>query len=215
MPDPIIIKAINTSSLANAFNVGFGNVVVLRNLLNPYKIPPTPKKASSTDYPAMPYNAPDQGVSMSSFGTQVMTNITFKSVSYTNLITNTTITTPEVVYELVLMSVNQDKNIVKSDLQGLDGSIKEYIGQKDFAVVINGIINGGNGIFPRSDMSALTTVMNAPVAFPIVCQYLNDAGIYNLVIASYSYGQEAGGYSKQPFTLNCISDKLTILELSN
>jgi hypothetical protein len=48
----------------------------------------------------------------------------------------------------VLLSVSRAKKIVKTEIQGRNGTVKEYIGDDDAAVEITGMICGTNGHYP-------------------------------------------------------------------
>jgi hypothetical protein len=41
---------------------------------------------------------------------------------------------------------------------------------------------------------------------PLICTYLNNLDIHFIVVTDLQLGQEAGGYSKQAFTIQAISD---------
>ena len=76
----------------------------------------------------------------------------------------------------------------------------------DYQVNINGIITGANGVHPADTVTELKKMLDAPVAIPVVSSFLNRLGIYNIVVNDYSIPQVAGGYSKQDFSINAISD---------
>ncbi len=58
-------------------------------------------------------------------------------------------------------------------------------------------------------------MLDAPVPIPVASEYLNNMGIYYLVVESYELGQEAGGYSYQTFTISTLSDYPQELRLTN
>jgi hypothetical protein len=132
------------------------------------------------------------------------------TVTYTD-INGKQITTPEVTYDTVLLVVSQAKKIITTEIQGRDGTVKEYIGLDDYEVSINGIIVGSNGSYPVNQMADLKRVLDAPVAIPVACTYLNNLGIQSLVIKEYTINQEAGSYSKQDFNITAMSE--TAIEL--
>jgi methionyl-tRNA formyltransferase len=152
----------------------------------------------------------------SPLGTPVYADITFKAVTYTAP-DGKVYNTEKQTYITVLISVTIPKIIIKTQIQGSDGSIKEYIGQDDAQVSINGVITGSNGEYPSEDVAKLNNMIQARVPIPVVCEFLNSnsMGIYNLVIESASLPQEAGRISQQAFTLNCISDTPTEIDFIN
>lgn len=150
-----------------------------------------------------------------SLTTPVFTDLEFQSVTYETNIKGRFITTPNIKYYTVLLGVTQAKKIVKTEIQGRDGTVKEYIGMDDYGITINGVITAGNGYSPASDVSQLKQILDAPIPIPVASAYLNNLSITNLVIESYELAQEAGGYSYQTFTINAISDVPVELRLSN
>jgi hypothetical protein len=108
--------------------------------------------------------------------------------------------------DLVLMNVNQSKNIVATHIPGRDGTVKEYVGMDDYNITINGIIVGTPGHYPIDEVNALHQVAKANVPIEVVSTYLANLDIYSLVIKDFSYNQEPGGWMKQNFTIQAISD---------
>lgn len=156
-------------------------------------------------------NAKDAELYTSALGTPVVINLKFASVEYTDLLTGRQKFTSELTFDTVLCTVSQAKRIVRTEIQGADGTVKEYIGLDDYSVQINGIICGDNGRYPATEVNALKQMLDAPVAVPVISSFLNRLGIYNVVVMDYAIPQEAGGYSKQDFSITALSD--TPLEL--
>lgn len=108
--------------------------------------------------------------------------------------------------ETVLISLNQSKNIVKTQIQGRAGTIKEYVGLGDYSLSINGILTGSNGSYPKDQLMALKTVLTAPISIPVVSWYLQMFDIDFIVIDGFDADQAEGAYSQQAFTINACSD---------
>lgn len=140
-------------------------------------------------------------------GTPVVTDIVLQGGSYTNGETGKVITFPEIVLVTVLVTMSQPKRIIRTEIQGRDNTVKEYIGMDDYQITINGTIPGANGIFPYEDVADLHSLLRAPVTIKVVSAYLQLFDIFNIVVLDFSFDQEAGGISQQNFTINCISDK--------
>lgn len=118
-------------------------------------------------------------------------------------------------YEAVLITVSQAKKIVTTEIQGRDGTIKEYIGMDDYEVVVNGVITGKNGQRPFGEILALKKMLDAPIAIEVASAYLQTLGINYLVVESYSLEEQEGGYSYQNFSISFKSDVRQELELTN
>jgi hypothetical protein len=116
----------------------------------------------------------------------------------------------------VLMSVTIPKKIVRTEIQGRDGSVKEYIGQGDYSVSVNGIICGSNGHYPIDEVKALKKIIDAPIPIVVTSWYLQNLDIDMLVIADGAeISQDSGGYSYQQFSIPCISDIPIELKISD
>lgn len=147
----------------------------------------------------------DKELYKSMLGTPVMADLTFKGERYINH-RGQTVTFEDVRLETVLINVSQPKRIIKTEVQGRNGTVKELISQDDSQVTINGIITGSNGHHPADEIIALKNVLNAEIAIEVVSRYLQNLDIYNLVVENWDMVQDPGGYSYQRFTINCISD---------
>jgi hypothetical protein len=157
------------------------------------------------------YN-PDEPVSVSMLGTPVYSNLDVQGGSYTDNNGNT-ITYPSLTLDAVLFVVTQSKNIVITNIQGRNGSIKEYIADDDYNVTITGIIAGGNNVYPKNEVLALKKVLDSPTAININSWFLNQFGVHTIVIKDYNFGQEAGRNSQQAFSISAISDVPVILQI--
>lgn len=149
----------------------------------------------------------DKALYSSVLGTPVFANLKFLAVEYIDPKTGYHKFTEELIFDTVLLTINQAKKIIKTEIQGGDGTVKEYIGLDDYHVIINGIICGGNGHYPIDEVLSLKKMLDCPFEIPIVNTFLNAMGIHYLVIDDYSLPQEAGGYSQQNFTINALSDE--------
>jgi hypothetical protein len=121
-------------------------------------------------------------------------------------------------FEQALCTVTRKKNIVKTNIQGLDGSRKEVTGADDFQITITGVICGENGMYPQDKVNALHKFLelkDATNPIDVVSAFLNNIfGIYSIQIEDYNLPQTAGSISKQEFTINAISDRPVQLNIS-
>jgi hypothetical protein len=192
-------------------------------ILNGKELPPTPpdySKAGQLGY------SPDEPIGgLSVLGTPVYSNLKIYGFSFTdnqgNLQTlpndqygsgqnaNTRIGSNNGHYQLfdsVLITLTQPIRVVKTEIQGRDGTVKEYIGKDDAQLVINIGIFGKNGVYPASEVQKLKRWLDAPLSKKITAWWLNDLGINNIVVTDYTMPQVEGGYSYQLFSINAISD---------
>lgn len=193
MTRPLIISAVNTVAFLRKLGVPTSTPVIKND--NPYqgRIP------QGED--------PDPAMYLSSLGTPVVADIVFEGGTYTDDETGRQVTFQSVTLATVLVAMSQPKRIIRTEIQGRNGSVKEYIGMDDYQISITGMITGPNGVYPFQEVAALHEILKAPITIPVVSAYLQLFDIFSLVITDYSFEQEPGGYSKQTFTINAISDK--------
>ena len=141
----------------------------------------------------------------SELGTQVMADVTFKSVSWTDVKGKRHVTKQQ-TFQAILIDLTFPRNIVKTEIQGRNGAVKEYIGEGDAQIAFRGVITGQNGQYPESKVQDLMQLLKAPIPIEVICSYLNNKGVYSIVFEDRTLSQEEGGYSYQTFSLNAISD---------
>lgn len=136
----------------------------------------------------------------------VIPAIKFGSGSYPTQIDGQIISFREVELFAATITLSQAKQIVQTQIQGRDGTVKEYVGLDDYDIKIEGTITGANGIAPTDDVLNLKRMLDAPITLDIICPFLNQKGIHNAVITGYSLPQMAGGVSYQTYSIDLISD---------
>lgn len=144
------------------------------------------------------------------------------------------ITGPPTPYEglkmhSVLVEVNQSKNIVTTSLQGRNGTVKEYIADGDYSIIITGVIIGVNtgdltndvagatiedlgNFYPEVDVARLAAICRVSAPIILTSEFLQFWGISDCVITSYNIPQREGTRNMQPFQLTLLSD--TPIELN-
>lgn len=141
----------------------------------------------------------DTPIATSKLGTPVYSNIIFnKSIvnGWDDFIIND-----------CLITVNQAKKIITTEIQGRDGTVKEYIGMDDFQIQIVGRLNGAYNVNPRSETKQLKQILDAGQPLALTSWWLQNLGITDIVIKSYNFPQTEGEYSTQYFSIDAISDK--------
>lgn len=116
-------------------------------------------------------------------------------------------------FETALIEINQTKNIVKTAISGLNGTVKEYMSNGDYVINLRGIIVGdvANQRPDRNDLNALVAFLNAPLSLPISCTFLEELKINSVVIESYKLAQREGARNIIDIEINMLSD--TAIEL--
>lgn len=164
----------------------------------------------------------EEPVSMSDFlGTPIMSNITFGNPGPDpkNPITNYYIDLNgnQIPYEpltldLVLLTVSNDKNIIKTVIQGRNGTVKEYISDGDYQIELKGIISNKDNVYPKETIQKLINILKIPSEIPVISDYLQLFGINYVVIVPSNFPQIEGFRNQQEFTITMLSDEPINLE---
>lgn len=148
----------------------------------------------------IPITTPDESPikRKSKLGTAIFSDLQFTDVNGIK----------HVPVDTALFGVYQAKNIIRTQIQGRDGRIKEYLGEDDFEINIKGVICGDNGAYPYEQVKNLLYFLRYNQSLGIVSKFLNEIfDIQEVVISDYRFEMDEGGYSYQKFEINCYSEK--------
>lgn len=141
------------------------------------------------------------------FGQPIFDVIEFPAHSYTRPENGEVIKNSGVFLETALIDLNLPKNIVKTQIQGRNGTVKEYIGMDDWQITINGaVISKHANVPPTKEIEDIWKLTQAPIALNIYSNFLNHFGIYSVVIENFASNQIEGTRNAIGFTLTCTSD---------
>lgn len=199
---PIIISAgVGTiSTLVKVYNLQ--NVKIPNAKQNQFE-----KSVIQSGYTQLDKTRPSELNKSDYSGIPVFADIKLVGGTYTDNISGNLVSFPDIIIDAVLVTCDFTARIIKTEIQGRDGTVKEYIGEDDAVITIQGIITGKNGVYPKTEVNSLNQWRKAPISKKAICGYLQNLGIDNLVVENFTLPQIAGGYSYQTFTMNCISDK--------
>lgn len=118
-------------------------------------------------------------------------------------------------FDTALIDVSQTKNIVKTSIAGLNGTVKEYMSEGDFVINLKGVIVGdvANQRPDIDKLNSLVEYLKAPTAIPITSRFLNEWNINSVVVESYKVGQREGSRNIIDIEINMLSDD--VIELSS
>lgn len=141
-------------------------------------------------------NGADDEEVLSYLGTPVFTELTLFESEELNLQLQT-----------VLLEVSQEKNIITTSVQGRNGTVKEYISDGDFRVIIRGALVGQDPyLYPEDQVRRLKDLCKLQKSIEVTSPLLQLFEIYNLVIQSYNFPQKEGFQNVQLFELSTLSD---------
>jgi hypothetical protein len=112
---------------------------------------------------------------------------------------------------VLLLSARQEKNIVKTPVQGRNGTVKELISDGDWQVSIKGIfLADDEGNYPYEQVARIEELRSVPASFPVESEMLNLFGIYSMAIESLEFFDTEATPTIQAFSMNCTSDNTDI-----
>ena len=173
-----------------------------------------PKQPKDNPYTQIPPAEVDRVIATSKLGTSVYTNLEIQGGSYT--INGRTFTYPSLKVDTVIMTVNDSKHIVKTQISQRKGTVKEYISDGDSMINIKIIFTGANGnTFPIDDVAAMEKILKAPVPLKVNSWWLQAQDIDTIVIENASKPQKEGFYSSQLYDINASSDLPVELQITS
>jgi hypothetical protein len=156
---------------------------------------------------------PDDFSRDSVFGTPVYSNIEIEPYNYETLDGETVEVKNGIIIDTVLITVSQSKNIVKTPIQGRNGTVKEYVSDGDFQIDISGKIVADSNNYPETEVNELVRILKSPIPIPIISEFLQWFDIHEIVVENYNVPQIMGVRNEQIFSIQCVSD--TPVELEN
>lgn len=125
------------------------------------------------------------------------------------------------IFNEVVMSVTQERNIVTTPLQGRDGTIKEFISNGDYVITVDaGVMEGQKQIdneddevsfqipsstYPKEELKRLKNILTLPKAIEVYSEFLLVFGITSVVVKSFSLVQETHS-NRQSIQIQMLSD---------
>jgi len=104
-----------------------------------------------------------------------------------------------------IISINSDKNMVISRVQGRDYSRKELVSNGDIKFSVSGQITSGMpDVYPASEVKKFIKVMQYKGIVKVNNQILDQFGIEHIVITDFSLNSKEGYKSVQNYTFNAI-----------
>lgn len=194
--NPLILNTVATSAVFGLANfAGINNIKIMDAQNSPYVVDP----ATAQDVPLQKFT--------SKLGTVVYSNIIFNAGVILDVNGIVVDSWDDFRIDDVLLTVSQSKKIITTEIQGRDGTVKEYIGLDDFQVQITGRLNGNYNVNPKELTRQLKKILSAGQPLEITSWYLQNLDITDVVVKDFNFGQTEGEYSTQYFTVNALSDK--------
>lgn len=171
-----------------------------------YQLPPEPRNTEPAK--AVPAGPELHGAGVGLLGLPVFCRITIQTV-HTN----------EGGFEGMelldpIVTVGQPMTIITTPIAGRKGgSVKEFISQGDYGIVIRGIMatdpftDGNRFAYPLPQVQRMIELVGLGVALPVSGWLLDVFGVKNLVITNANYESLPGFTNLQAYELQCLSDE--------
>ena len=167
----------------------------------------------------------DTPTTTSYLGTPIFANIIFipgeykdnkgEIIQYGQILKNDE-TNENFVINTVLIDVSQQKQIIKTEIQGVGGTVKEYISKGDYQITIRGaLVSESSVMYPTTQVQQLKEYLEAETSIGIASRFLDDIfDIQSIVVESFDFPQVEGTQNQQLFSISAVSDEpieLTVL----
>lgn len=115
------------------------------------------------------------------------------------------------ILETIFINVDRTKNIVKNQVMGLNGTVKEFVNSGDYVIRLTGTISSDSKwLYPEEEMIDFIDLCNVEDSISISNDYLNKIfQVDSIVIESFSFAQSEKFSNIIAYTINCISDYST------
>ena len=110
--------------------------------------------------------------------------------------------------DMVLMNVSMTKNIIKTAIQGMNGTVKEYISDGDFAINLKGALfsEKNSNAYPEDDVRTLIEICRKQESIRVESGFLSRFDIVDIVIENYKLEAAKATRNVQFFDINAVSD---------
>ena len=107
-------------------------------------------------------------------------------------------------------AISRAKNIVTTQMVGMDGTVKEYINDGDYQInIVVGVVAVRNGVivdeYPEDGLRELSAFFDEKAAIDVHSVFLEIFGIDSLVIKSFSVSQDTAS-NYQSVSISAVSD---------
>lgn len=146
----------------------------------------------------------DDPAERSVFGTPIFDVIEFKSGGVVTL----------VLKDAPLVTITRAKNIVRTQVQGRDGTIKEIISNDDYKINVKGLlVNTDSNKRPIDQLEQLNNLLNSNTTHKVSSRLLSKLGITDLVVTDFEFPSYEGYVNVIPYSFNALSDDPAELKL--
>ncbi len=168
-----------------------------------------PPKVIQKEYSIEKQNLPDYTTTQwgqSYLGTPVFAPFAFEDGNYEK--NKEIIKYAGIRLDTALIDVSLEKNIVRTQIQGRNGTVKEYISDGDYIISVKALLVSPNAsLSPESAMRKLINLFSVPDSLPVKSDFLQLFSIYRIVIEKPSFKQVQGFNNMIAVEFSAYSDE--------
>lgn len=111
-----------------------------------------------------------------------------------------------------VIDCNSTKNIVSTAINGVSGTVKEWVSNGDVAITIDVTLLGEGNEYPREKVAELMSLLQANQSLQVGNKTLNEVwGVTRIVVTSFSM-PPTPCYNYQTFSISAVSDEAYVIE---
>lgn len=148
----------------------------------------------------------DDVLATSFLGTPIFSNLVFEGVDYRDF--NDQVQTFDgFQLDICLMTANTENVILKTNIQGANGSIKELINNGDYSISVQGfIVTNNSNQAPVVQQTQLAALARVCASVRVVSSFLNALGVYEVVVDGVSFSEIEATRNMLAVTMNLTSE---------
>jgi hypothetical protein len=148
------------------------------------------------------------------FGLKIFMPVWFKGRNNPKTLPIGCVGNKDIKLECVIVEISQQKRIILTDVNGMDGAVVEFISNQNYQINFSVLIGGTKKGYPLNEVSELQQWLNQPFAFEVNNALLNRLGIFDVVCTNYTISPSPGFENIQRFEIECISDRAVEFKLN-
>lgn len=114
-----------------------------------------------------------------------------------------------------LIEISGSKTIIKTPIDGNEGTFKEHFTKGDYVITIRGICVNEDDTddYPEEQVRGIRDIIEKQEHVSVTNRLLSFFNIDHLAIESFRFPAVEGAPGMQPYELSCLSDRFMSLEL--
>lgn len=116
------------------------------------------------------------------------------------------VTIGEMLLPIAILELSRVKNMAMTEVEGLDGTIKEYGSKGDWHVTVRGMLYNDNDTYPEKELKHLLEFDDCPVAVEVACDLFSYTGIKKLTLNSIRIVPTPEFEDMQAFEIDAVQD---------